>query len=219
MPEPNEKLRREILEDAKRRADRILKRAKREAENLQKTARENAERRREQQLAAARTTAEEKARIILAGIDQEAQRLWTLKREEVLETVFSQALAQAETVTGAEAEEAMSSLIREAVRPFAGEKQITIRLSPGDLRALTEAGVREIVCDEIPSLKPEAVTVVSDSDLPSRGAVAESADGRRRRENTLATRLRRLKESLRPQVAKMLESPAPAAPAAKPEKA
>ena len=81
MQEQEEKLRQEIIGDARTKADRLIKRAKRDAEKRAARARERQDKARQVRVKEAELRAEGRVRAILAGIDHEILTHWLLRRE------------------------------------------------------------------------------------------------------------------------------------------
>jgi len=144
----------------------------------------------------ARHLAEERCRAILASIELEKRRQWLRQRETVLDRFFAMVLDALESGTGIVREQALQELAGEAVAAIGGDR-VRLRVAPVDGQALTPAMLAQVVgraCPDTPA--PVRLEVVAAPEL-SGGVLAESPDGRKRFDNTYATRLARLKRDLR----------------------
>lgn len=184
MNQQEQKLRDEILNDARRKAERALTRAERDAAKARDEAAEEQRAEREQALERARQRADTRSRAILVTVDQEVRRQRLLAREAILERCLDQALETACSLPPDDARRSLAELLDEALAAL-GPGPATVRARPADAAVLASA---------IPAASQ--VTVTADERLGA-GLVAESADGRRQFDNTYATRRERLRERLR----------------------
>ncbi len=206
MTEQTEKLQQEILEDARKRVARNRKRGEREAEAILREVRKKLEDFRRERLAEVETRARERTRTIRAGMDQEIRRRWLLKRETVLDAVFAGALKALSSAPPGEQKERLERLLADAVRQVGPAGGLVIRLRPEALDLLTIERVRQITGEALGKDAAGAVIrVEADANLGD-GPLVESADGRRRCDNTIEARTSRLREQLRPLVATLLDT-------------
>ena len=189
MNEQEQKLRDEILKDAKRKAERALTRAKRDADKACKQAETAQASEREQALARAGERAATQSRAVLATVAQEIRRRRLLAREEIIERCLDEALTVAESLPAEEYRRSLGELLAEALAAL-GPGEATIRVRPADLDLLSPP------CLTTLGIESAGLTVVADAAIV-RGVVAESHDGRRQFDNTYATRRKRLRERLR----------------------
>jgi vacuolar-type H+-ATPase subunit E/Vma4 len=161
-------LRDEILEDARRRADRTLKRAERDAAKALDRARQDLETQRQATLEQARTRAEGEVRALIAGVEQEKRRRRLQVREEALDDVLQSALDQARNLAEpARARESRTRLLIEAARAVGPEDGLVIEVDAVTCGLLTEDGIRALVTglgDEVP---PPEVRVIDRPDTLS----------------------------------------------------
>lgn len=185
MNQQEQKLRDEILNDAKRKAERIQARAERDAAKAREQATEEQRAEREQALERARQRADTRSRAILVTVDQEVRRQRLVARESILERCLDRALAAACSLPPEEERRALAELLDEALTAL-GPGPAKIRACPADAAVLSSA-----ILDD-----PANITVTADERLGA-GLVAESPDGLRQFDNTYATRRQRLRERLR----------------------
>lgn len=189
MKEQEEKLQKEILNDAQRKKERILKRARSDAEKLMKEAKKEHEKRRELRLSQAERTAEERSCAVLAGIRQEIKKQELTLVESVLESIFEDALVRFRAQKGKEREEALERLCLESVQAL-GSNDVKVHMSSSDYSEFgkcVEKAVSQIAIH---------ATVESSKDVED-GVTATSVDGRKRCVNTYEARLARRKPELR----------------------
>lgn len=189
MNEQERKLREEILDDAKRKAERTLARAKREADEARKQVATEQQAERDQALQRAAERAQAQSRSILATVDQEVRLRRLAAREEIIERSLDEALAGARGLAVADAQQSLAELLAEALEAL-GDGAVTVRVNPKSVAAL-----------KVDSAK---VTVVADETVAD-GLIATSADGRRQFDNTYAMRRKRLRERLRTLLADGIE--------------
>lgn len=200
MQEQEDKLRQEIIGDARTKADRLVKRAKRDTEKLVATARERQEKSRQVRVKEAELRADGHVRAILAGIDHEILTHWLRRREVVIEDVLAEACARGERGEGVDVCRSLLAQFEDAAAQV-GPGPLVVRLRPADVARLPA----ESVAAALPRLfgsgaATSSVEIVPDPTIAG-GLVVGSADGRRRCDNTYAARLRRLRGQLRPEVA------------------
>lgn len=193
-PQEN-KLQAEILSDAQARAERIIARANNDADKARQQAVEEAERNRQERLAEAEAEAEAKCRSIMVDIQQETRRRWLLASESCLTEFLQEALASVERGDDIDRARSLTLLAREALSAI-GPGDCEVMVGPDDAaQATTEwltAQARELFGAEDSS----RYTLRS---VPTMGGglIFSSADGRRRYDNSYATRLKRLWDELR----------------------
>ncbi|MDT8391787.1 MAG: V-type ATP synthase subunit E [Lentisphaeria bacterium] len=187
-----EKLREEMRKDAERKAGRAIDRAKREAEKLLTAVREEARTLKNNRLAAARETAEERKRAILAGIEHETRREELLGREQVIQDVLAASMKRAEDLTETLREKSLKALLQEAVAGLGGEAWV-IRCAEAD-----EERVKRLSAE-----LPKACSVVADPAITGGVLVTDTA-GMKSYDNTYTARLARSRDALRTDAYAML---------------
>lgn len=180
-----EKLREEMKKDAERKAKRGIDRAKREAEKMLNAVREEARTLKNNRLAVARKTAEERKRAILSGIEHETRRGELMVRERVIQDVLAASVKRAEELAGPVREQSLKALLLEAVNGLGG-KTVVIRCAEAD-----EARVKTLAAD-----LPMACTVAADSAITG-GVMVTDDTGLKSYDNTYTARLARSRDDLR----------------------
>ena len=180
-----EKLCDEMKKDAERKAKRGIDRAKREAEKMLNAVREEARTLKSARLAAARKTAEERQRAILAGIEHENRQSELLGREEVIQDVLAVSMERAGALSGAVRDQSLRTLLMEAVNALGGEA-LVIHCAESDAERV------KTLSEDLPM----TCSVVADPAMTG-GVLVEDDTGFKSYDNTYETRLARLQDDLR----------------------
>jgi vacuolar-type H+-ATPase subunit E/Vma4 len=187
----------EILQDARRKAERVVARAHREAKRLLDEAAQAAAAAEQKALDVARQRAERAARAILATVEQDARRDLLEAQEAELRKVFDEARARLADRASYDRSAVLARLAAEAIAAMAAD-QVVLELDPADREIATEAWLAEVrrrVGREV------AVTVSANAAPMDGGGVVRSADGRLLYDNSFEARLRRLLPDLRREIA------------------
>jgi len=207
MQEQEAKLQQEILQDARKKAERLIERANKESAKLKSTVETQQAQEREQLLARAAQDTAAKTRAILAGIRYDIQKHWLLTRESVIESVFQEALARVMAGRDLDRHQSLGELLTEAVLILGPEKEIKISCRPEDASFFTPGRLTEIATRTGDSDGVSGTwRVTPDPALPG-GLVIASADGRRRVDQTYPARINRLRRRLRAEVAELIQIP------------
>ncbi len=188
-----EKLQKEILADARTRAERIVARATTAAKSAKERAEKESRELREKSLAETKAEAEQKARNLLQGIWMEERRHWLVKREECLQAFLSSLLKDASGAPAGDKDRlaSLGVLFREALAAMGEERAMTAWVSPVDLATVTPAWLSEQAGHPLPKVSVKADEAIG-------GGVRLCADdGSRLYDNTYAARLGRLQEEFR----------------------
>ena len=190
-----EKLRQEILAEARNRADKIVARATSAAAAAKARAEKNAQELRERTLEQTRKEAAVKARNIIQGIWMEERKMWLRKREECL-TKFSQSLLKDAQELPADDPFRIKSLEKLAKEALAAieANSVTVSVSERDLPLVTPQWLAAQAGRELDA------RVVADKAVLGGIRIA-TADGLRVYDNTYTGRLARLQEEFRREVA------------------
>lgn len=200
--EPQEdKLRQEILADAKKRADRIIARANSDAGYAEKRAAATNAKLREDRLAAAKATGETRHRNIIQGLWGEKRQMWLRAREESLDAFFLEIRKAAEALPDADPrrEQSLAALAAEAGASLQAP-ELVAAINPRDARIVTPEWLRR----QCPGT---AFTVAPDAAIDG-GIRLSTPDGRECYDNTYAGRLHRLHASFREAIAHALPATA-----------
>ncbi|MCQ2396729.1 MAG: V-type ATP synthase subunit E [Lentisphaeria bacterium] len=190
-----ERLQKEILAEAKSRADKIVARAQSAANSAKARAEKEIAELRERTLEQSRKDYDQKARNIIQGIWMEERKMWLRKREECLETFFASLLKEAQELKDGDSdrEKSLRNLAREALEAVDCDEMV-VKVSNTDAALVTSNWLEEIAGRRLQA------TIVPDESVKG-GLFIESADGRLSYDNTYAGRLLRLKETFRRELA------------------
>ncbi len=205
MEPQEEKLRQEILADAKKRADRIIARAKSDAANAEKAAAAANEKLRQERLAAAQEESDVRHRSIIQGLWSEKRKLWLVAREECLDALFAEVRQEAVAIPVDDPRhgQSLARLIAEGIASV-DAPEVVLQVTEADAKLVTPAWLQKNLPEEFAAVK---ISVQCDKAI--RGGVKiSSADGRRNFDNTYGGRLHRLHESFREEIARALPSSA-----------
>jgi len=204
MNEQETKLREEIERDAAAKSAELLAQARVAANAIAAQAAAEIAVIRSAELAKAEALAEAHCRAILSGTETEVRRRWMLRREAVIEAALADGLKRAESA--GEMAPALELLLAEAVAGLAPVVDgLVISARPAEVALLTPQLLAAAA--KLAGLAESAAAtwkVAADGAL-SAGLVVTAADGRRRSDQTFATRLARLRPELRMQVAEMAQ--------------
>jgi vacuolar-type H+-ATPase subunit E/Vma4 len=195
---PHERLREEILTEARREAERIIHAADQEAAALLQRANAAAEEFRSEFLKGAEADAARRRETILARLPVETNRARSAKAESVLESIRQEVGRRLEERQGFDYQEAIITLAAEAVAGMTGDAFV-LQLSSSD-----GAVAREDLPDEITRRLGGAtlnLKVGADSEIEGGGVVVADAEGRQLWDNRLLARLERMWPDLRRQIA------------------
>ena len=190
-----EKLRQEILGDARTKAERIVARAKNEAAKYISKAQEEAARKREERLAEANREIDAKCKSILLDVERESRRHWLLGREACIDAMFQDALKAACATDGEEHAKSMELLAEEAIRAI-GQVPMVVTFPESDCALVTLPWLREIAERLFGDQNNASFTLNPKRDAPA-GVSFTTDDGKRAFDNTYASRLSKMKDSLR----------------------
>ena len=191
-------LREEILADAAKRADRARRRAKKDADALLAEARTKADAIAAEMLAEAEADAVSRTRVELATVPLEEKRMDLLAREAVIAGIFDEALAR----LGERGDDA-DTIARLALAAAGKMSRTTLvlRVAPRDAALLDDAFLARLA-----GAAPKGTSFTRGEPLAdgAGGVLVVTEDGREMFDNTFETRLRRLRERLREEVAARL---------------
>lgn len=186
----------EIVEDARKRAERTIARTQAEVEKIVAQARADAEAQAKKIRTEAEQRARRKAEMIVRMVDQEVARRKLRAREAVVQQVLDEAKKRLDAMSGDEYKRSLIQLAAAAMREMPCEEflvhvstQAEDHIAPAWLvaemgKALSEHGRKALIQVELRA------------DLP-KGVVVKSVDGRLQWDNTFDTRLKRLRAGLR----------------------
>jgi vacuolar-type H+-ATPase subunit E/Vma4 len=190
-------LARAILRDAKDEAEEIQAGGKEKADAIRKRAGQQAEQERKEILERARQEAERLRGQVVASAQLKARTMQLEHREKLLEKVFQAARERLPSLQKrSDYDKIAGYLLREAVTQL-NAKEATIKADAATQKKLDRA------LDELAKeleFKPASIDALEHG----TGVIVETADGHLHYDNTLETRLERLKSSLRSPVYQVL---------------
>ncbi len=196
MPEitQEEKLRQEILTDAKTKADRLLARARNKADKVVREATEAVASAREVRLQEVQEEIAAQRKAIEIDVARETHRHELLQREACLEELFAQALREVSAQTGEARAASYRKLAAEALSAI-GSGEVAVTFPAADAELVTEAWLAGVAVEAAPG------GGFSFQLVPQEGAPAglqfRRTDGTREFDNTYAARLAAMKDDLR----------------------
>ncbi|MCD6239951.1 hypothetical protein J7K27_00315 [Candidatus Bathyarchaeota archaeon] len=189
----------EILEDAKREAEKVIREAEKKAEEILKRAKEDAEKIRNQLLAEAKEKGEIEKKKILSQAEIEAKSRLLEEKERLVNEAFSRALARLKDFIQTEGyHDCLLQLIRDAAEKI-GSDNLVIYVNSRDRKWLVKEGIERLrkELDLKLRLADETLNCLG-------GCIVKTSDGKVSYDNTFEKRLERLKHTLRIKVAKIL---------------
>jgi vacuolar-type H+-ATPase subunit E/Vma4 len=192
-----------IMEEAREEAGQILADAQAQAESIQQQAQAQADAEREAILQRAREETKALREHTAAAAQLEAQTLILKRREQLLERAFADARRELASVPQwLDYEQIAHRLVREAVENLGADEAL--------VRA--DEGTRRVLGDEVLADLGRELGVrmrIGEPLTQSTGIVLETPDGHRRYDNTLETRLARMRDALRSPVYRVLMGEVP----------
>jgi vacuolar-type H+-ATPase subunit E/Vma4 len=192
-----EKMREEILTDARRAGEEIVLRARQDAELSLTSAAAEADRLRRERLEEARVDASRRSELILATVSVETGRLRAARIEALLESVCEEARRQLQAREGVDYHETVITLAADAIRQMAGDAFV-VKLSEAEQTILGDGLAGEIAHRVGRSLN---INVLYKEEIAGGGVVVEDAEARQTWDNHLLKRLERLWPELRWRIA------------------
>ncbi len=193
-----ERLREEILADARREGEEIVRQAQAQASALLAQAAKEADKARQERLEQARAEAARQTELLLATVPVETGRQRSARVEALLGAVCDDVRQRLLTREGLDYRETLIRLGAEAVSQMAGE-EFEVRLAPADHSALGDGLAAAITSRaERSSLR---IRLAEEPSITGGGLVIQDAGGRQVWDNRLEARLERLWPELRRQIA------------------
>jgi vacuolar-type H+-ATPase subunit E/Vma4 len=196
----SEKLRKEILAEARRKGEEITIRAKQEAEALLTRAASEADQVRQELLGQAHGEAERRSALILATVPVEVGKLRAARVEDLLETVHEEASRRLLEREGFDYGKALSALVSHAIRQMAGDAFV-VRLSDMDKTLSGEKLAKDIAQDVG---RPVKITVSFEENFFGGGAIIEDEEVRQVWDNRFLKRLERMWPEMRRHIAQQV---------------
>lgn len=191
-------LSRAVLSDVQGDAEQILAEAKTKAEEIRQRAQEQAEAERARILEQATVEADRVRGQVIATNQMKARTLLLEQREKLLEEVFNNAKERLPSILrGSGYEKTAQRLLKEALRQL-GVGSAVIRADEETMKSLTTSALETLSKETQMQLK------LGEPLQRGFGVVVETEDGHRQYDNTLDTRLRRMQDTLRASVYRIL---------------
>jgi vacuolar-type H+-ATPase subunit E/Vma4 len=199
-----EKLCREIMQDAEKKVQRTRTRAQQDADTLLETVRREIQRQRPDVMAEAQRKAEAQANAVRAGITSEIRRQWLLKQEELLKGAFATAAKMLDAGQGFDPSASLNVLLEEALTALAEPDFRVESRGSGATEALSREQVEAVAARVLP-----AIGTIEVAEGDRQGVVVRSLDGRKEVDNTYRTRMKRLEPALRTAACAILNTEEP----------
>jgi vacuolar-type H+-ATPase subunit E/Vma4 len=191
-------LSRAVLSDVQDDAEQVLAEAKTKAGEIKQRAQEQAEAERTKILEQASTEAERVRGQVVATSQLKARTMLLEQREKLLEEVFETAEVRLSSVLrGSDYGKTAQRLFREALLQL-GSDTAMVHADKETLKTLSKNEVEKI------SKELQMQIKMGDPLEKGLGVIAETEDGHRQYDNTLETRLKRMKDTLRATVYRIL---------------
>ena len=191
-------LSRAVLSDVQGDADQVLAEANSKAEGIKKRAQEQAEAERAKILEQASTEAERVRGQAVATSQLKARTMLLEQREKLLDEVFDTAEKRLSSILrGSDYEQTAQRLFKEALLQL-GSNSAMVRADEETLKTLSTSDIESISKDLQMQVK------MGEPLEKGLGVIAETEDGHRQYDNTLETRLKRMKDTLRATVYRIL---------------
>ncbi|MCD6344678.1 MAG: hypothetical protein J7M17_03625 [Anaerolineae bacterium] len=187
-----------IIAKVQEETDQILAEAQAQVDNIRRQAQEQADAEREAILQRAQEEAQASQSHRLATAQMAAQTLQLERREQLLGRVFTEARQR---LTAVLQEPDYGQIVRRLVC------EAIMRLSATELLVLADAGTRKVLDDALlADLEKELGVQLRFGGLLAQGTgiIVQTTDGHRRYDNTLETRLARMRDTLRAPVYHLL---------------
>ena len=191
-------LSRAVLNDVQGDAEQVLAEAKTKAEGIKQRAQKQAEAERAKILEQASVEAERVRSQVIATNQLKARTMLLEQREKLLEEVFDTAEERLSSVLrGSDYEEITRRLLRESLLQL-GSGTAVVRTDKETMNSLTKSVLENM------SEKTQMQIRLGKPLEKGLGVTAETEDGRRQYDNTLETRLKRMQDTLRASVYRIL---------------
>lgn len=191
-------LSRAVLNDVQGDAEQILEEAKEKVKGIRQRAQEQAEAERAKVLEQASVESERVRSQVVATSQLKARTRLLEQREKLLEEVFDTAKQRLSSVLrGSDYEKTAQRLLKEALLQLGGSTAIA-RADEETLKSLTTSLLEDI------SKETQMQIKLGDPLEKGMGVIAETEDGHRQYDNTLETRLKRMQDTLRTSVNRIL---------------
>lgn len=192
-----------VMREAQNEAEEVLSRAKEDARKIMEEAQDQADVERKAILKRASQDEERTRRQMIASAQIKARTLQLKKREELLDKVFGEAHQQLSGLQQwSDYDRIVIDLLREALMSLQTDSAL-IQADKETLQYLTDGALEKV------SKELNVKLQVKGSLDQGTGVIVETDDGRRRFDNTLETRLDRMKDALRAPVYRILVGETP----------
>lgn len=192
-----------VMREAQNEAEEVLSRAKEDARKIMEEAQDQADVERKAILKRASQDEERTRRQMIASAQIKARTLQLKKREDLLDKVFGEAHQQLSGLQQwSDYDRIVIDLLREALMSLQTDSAL-IQADKETLQYLTDGALEKV------SKELNVKLQVKGSLDQGTGVIVETDDGRRRFDNTLETRLDRMKDALRAPVYRILVGETP----------
>jgi vacuolar-type H+-ATPase subunit E/Vma4 len=196
----SEKLRTEILAEARRRGEEMIIRAKQEAEALLARAAAEGDRVGQELLDQAYAEAERRSELILATVPVEAGKLLAARVEELLENVHEAATRQLLAREGFDYTRAIVALASHAIHQMTGDAFV-VKISGTD-RTLSGEELAKDIAQDVG--RPVKINVSFEENVFGGGVVVEDEEARQVWDNRFLRRMERMWPEMRRHIARQV---------------
>jgi vacuolar-type H+-ATPase subunit E/Vma4 len=200
MENQEERLRQEILADARKKAERIAVRADAERDRALQQFKQEHEQKRQSHLEEVRQEAARQVRSIQNSIGMEIRRRWLNKREEAINEFFQTVLNQAGECSGKRRQESLCFLAEEALQALSTGAYL-VECAKADAALVTEDWLFERAIAVLGDKGRSCAFSVSPRQEISGGLRFQARDGSLSFDNTYRNRLNDLRDALRRRLA------------------
>ncbi|HOV89529.1 MAG TPA: V-type ATP synthase subunit E [Syntrophorhabdaceae bacterium] len=192
-----ERLREEILADARKKADELILSGKKEADAILVAAGNEAARIRQEIIDSALKEADRKSELILATVPVEIGKFKAERIESILESIYEEANKKIQDIGSMNYTEVLINLAADAINKMAGDF-FNLKISWSDINFDGNFLINEI---SRRINRPVTITISEETDIMGVGIVVEDHEGRQIWDNRLSERLKRLWPAMRRKIA------------------
>lgn len=182
MTESIEKMRRAVLADAEKKAQRLIRNVQNEVDKNLKETETQALKRRQEQVEKHQQKLDEQYKAIVNHADIEIKRLWLNKREEIFRQALQQSLQQIQTLSPERRKNSLLVLISEGLTQFSTQTAVCLTIDGQSAKLFGSNPLAEIQ-RLLPKQTEHHTLTLSIDETQDLGVILTSADGRQQIDN------------------------------------